>query len=46
MKRRIVSLLMCFVMMFGMLPTAAWAELIPAQGETEEAASNTAYAVG
>lgn len=46
MKRRIVSLLMCFVMMFGMLPTAAWAELIPAQGETEEAASNTAYEVG
>ena len=46
MKRRIVSLLMCFVMMFGMLPTAAWAGLIPAQGETEEAASNTAYAVG
>ena len=46
MKRRIVSLLMCFVMTFGMLPTAAWAELIPAQGETEENASNTAYAVG
>ena len=46
MKRRIVSLLMCFAMMFGMLPTAAWAELIPAQGETEEAASNTAYEVG
>ena len=44
MKRRIISLLMCAVMTFSLLPTAAWAELLPAQGETESAAP-AVYAV-
>ena len=29
MKKRIISLFMCFVMAFSLLPTAAWAELLP-----------------
>ena len=38
MKRRIISLLMCAVMTFSLLPTAAWAELLPAQDGAESAA--------
>ena len=38
MKKRIISLLMCLVMTFSLLPTAAWAELAPAQGEEQPSA--------
>lgn len=38
MKRRIVSLLMCLVMVLSLLPTAVWAEVLP---EQQDAAQQT-----
>lgn len=29
MKKRIISLLMCLVMAISMVPTAAWAQVLP-----------------
>lgn len=42
MKKRIISLLMCLVMAFSIVPAAAWAEVLPAPQDTPDSGAGTA----
>ena len=42
MKKRIISLLMCLVMAFSMVPAAAWAEVLPPAQDTPDSGTGTA----
>ena len=42
MKKRIISLLMCLVMAFSMVPAAAWAEVLPPAQDTPDSGAGTA----
>lgn len=42
MKKRIISLLMCLVMAFSIVPAAAWAEVLPSPQDTPDSGAGTA----
>ena len=42
MKKRIISLLMCLVMAFSIVPAAAWAEVLPSPQDTPDSGVGTA----
>lgn len=42
MKKRIISLLMCLVMAFSIVPAAAWTEVLPSPQDTPDSGAGTA----